>query len=671
MTHFLQRTSLIALAAAGALGACTTTPVDAPRPNFPIRNDQATAPAPAATPAPVDDSPVQARPAAPVESRPLEPLQTAPAQTAPAPSAPTTTAPATTAPADQPVTAAQPSTSPPPAAPAFRTVTTRSVTGRVVDVDGPAETYEVQKGDNLAKIARKLGTTVEQLREDNDLGRNETIRPGQELKGPRSSAKAYVVGQGDTLFAIARRFGLTADNIAEENKIGRNASLRVGQRLVLPAGFNDRGPIVTTSRVAVDSAASAASPPTTPVRASAAAPAPVQAEPDDEPAPPVAPAFTTTTRRTVTGRVVDVEGPPVTYTVKKGDSLEKIADKLGTTVQDLKDDNKLKRSTIQPGQELKGPRTTARAYVAGSGDTLAGVARRFGVSVEALREENDLARNATLRSGQRVRLPKGFRDRGPITETVRTPVARPASPPPAAQPVRTQAPAPQPSTTETPPVSTAPAQPPSATPPVSRPAAQPAQPTPTLPAAPQPYRPPAQTAPRPSTPPVAAAPVQPRPSQPAPSTSGPPLAPSNTGPLSDAQISDLARGRFIWPLQGQIVSDFGPKGGGQRNDGINIAAQTGAPVRAAAAGDVVYAGDQVPGFGNLVLIKHPDGWVTAYGHLSRVEVKMTQKVTQGQQIGLAGSTGGVPQPQLHFEVRYAPSPLERARPIDPKLALPR
>jgi murein DD-endopeptidase MepM/ murein hydrolase activator NlpD len=96
----------------------------------------------------------------------------------------------------------------------------------------------------------------------------------------------------------------------------------------------------------------------------------------------------------------------------------------------------------------------------------------------------------------------------------------------------------------------------------------------------------------------------------------------------------------------------------------------GDAVRAAASGDVVYAGDQVPGFGNLVLIKHADGWVTAYGHLSHVDVKMQQRVTQGQQIGEAGSTGGVPEPQLHFEVRYAPSPLERARPIDPKLVLP-
>ncbi len=84
---------------------------------------------------------------------------------------------------------------------------------------------------------------------------------------------------------------------------------------------------------------------------------------------------------------------------------------------------------------------------------------------------------------------------------------------------------------------------------------------------------------------------------------------------------------------------------------------------------MVYAGDQVPGFGNLVLVKHADGWVTAYGHLGRVDVKMQQKVVQGQQLGMAGQSGGVSEPQLHFEVRYAPSPTERARPVDPQLVL--
>jgi murein DD-endopeptidase MepM/ murein hydrolase activator NlpD len=133
----------------------------------------------------------------------------------------------------------------------------------------------------------------------------------------------------------------------------------------------------------------------------------------------------------------------------------------------------------------------------------------------------------------------------------------------------------------------------------------------------------------------------------------------------------MGRGVFAWPLRGDILSGFGAKGTSQRNDGIDIRARAGEPVRAAAAGDVVYAGDQVPGFGNLVLIKHADGWVTAYGHLDRVDVRMQERVQQGQQIGQAGSTGGVAEPQLHFEVRYAPTPQERARPVDPTLVLPK
>ena len=110
--------------------------------------------------------------------------------------------------------------------------------------------------------------------------------------------------------------------------------------------------------------------------------------------------------------------------------------------------------------------------------------------------------------------------------------------------------------------------------------------------------------------------------------------------------------------------------GGQRNDGVDIGAADGSPVRASATGDVVYAGNLVPGFGNLVLIKHEDGWVTAYAHLSKTEVKIKDHVSQGVEIGTVGSSGGVGQPQLHFEVRYAPSPRERARPIDPSLVLP-
>ena len=93
-------------------------------------------------------------------------------------------------------------------------------------------------------------------------------------------------------------------------------------------------------------------------------------------------------------------------------------------------------------------------------------------------------------------------------------------------------------------------------------------------------------------------------------------------------------------------------------------------MKAAAPGEVVYAGNQVPGFGNLVLIKHADGWVTAYAHLDNVNVQMRQQVAQGQTVGSVGMSGGVAEPELHFEVRYAPTAQDKARPVDPSLVLP-
>src|SRR6185369_3070045 len=121
-----------------------------------------------------------------------------------------------------------------------------------------------------------------------------------------------------------------------------------------------------------------------------------------------------TEERSAAGRVVTVEGQAVRYTVRKGDNLAKVADKLNTTVEDLKADNGLKKSAIHPGQVLKGPRKSAKAYVAAPGDSLEDVAQRFGVSTKALRAENGLSRNARIKTGQKLRLPAGYRDHGPV-----------------------------------------------------------------------------------------------------------------------------------------------------------------------------------------------------------------------------------------------------------------
>lgn len=108
---------------------------------------------------------------------------------------------------------------------------------------------------------------------------------------------------------------------------------------------------------------------------------------------------------------------------------------------------------------------------------------------------------------------------------------------------------------------------------------------------------------------------------------------------------------FAWPLKGKILSAYGTKANGQHNDGINIAAPRGAAVKAAENGVVVYAGNQLKGFGNLVLVRHADKWMTAYAHMDSLSVAKGQAVKKGERLGAAGSTGGVSGPQLHFEVR--------------------
>jgi len=119
--------------------------------------------------------------------------------------------------------------------------------------------------------------------------------------------------------------------------------------------------------------------------------------------------------------------------------------------------------------------------------------------------------------------------------------------------------------------------------------------------------------------------------------------------------------RFAWPIQGTVISRFGPKAGGRHNDGINIRAPMGAPVRAAENGVVAYAGSDLKGFGNLLLIRHDGGWVTAYGHNQELLVKRGDTVTRGQVIAHVGDTGTSGGPQLHFEIRQGTKAVDPER----------
>ena len=117
------------------------------------------------------------------------------------------------------------------------------------------------------------------------------------------------------------------------------------------------------------------------------------------------------------------------------------------------------------------------------------------------------------------------------------------------------------------------------------------------------------------------------------------------------KIAARSSSKFSWPVRGTILSGYGPKNGGLVNDGINISAPLGTIVKAAENGVVAYAGNEVKGMGNLIIIQHSDGWMTVYAHLNSMDVRRGTRVSVGQAIGKIGKTGKVDKPQLHFEIR--------------------
>jgi murein DD-endopeptidase MepM/ murein hydrolase activator NlpD len=141
------------------------------------------------------------------------------------------------------------------------------------------------------------------------------------------------------------------------------------------------------------------------------------------------------------------------------------------------------------------------------------------------------------------------------------------------------------------------------------------------------------------------------------------LEPPAQAPVAIPEPEPRGSGKFLWPVNGKVVSPFGPKEGGLHNDGINISAPLGTPVRAAENGSVVYAGNELRGFGNLLLIRHSDGWVSAYAHCEALLVKRGDQVRRGQVIARVGQTGAVSSPQLHFELRKG------AQAVDPMAEL--
>lgn len=127
-------------------------------------------------------------------------------------------------------------------------------------------------------------------------------------------------------------------------------------------------------------------------------------------------------------------------------------------------------------------------------------------------------------------------------------------------------------------------------------------------------------------------------------------------PQATRQAGDSVKLR--WPAQGKVISGFGGRPDGTHNDGINMSVPLGTDVHAAESGVVAYAGSELKGYGNLVLVRHDNGWVTAYAHNDELMVKRGDKISRGQVIAKAGKTGTVDQPQVHFELRQGSKPVD-------------
>ncbi len=151
--------------------------------------------------------------------------------------------------------------------------------------------------------------------------------------------------------------------------------------------------------------------------------------------------------------------------------------------------------------------------------------------------------------------------------------------------------------------------------------------------------------------------------------SAPPPPPPPSGNVALPPVSTTADVSLDWPVRGDILRRFGPVGMGERNNGINIGASAGREVGASAAGQVAYVGDDLAGQGLTILVAHPGGWRTAYGHLGSATVRQGDQVRAGQQIGTVGTTAGDGRPSMHFETwrMRGDEPIA----IDPLTVLPR
>ncbi|HEY0329062.1 MAG TPA: peptidoglycan DD-metalloendopeptidase family protein [Rhodopseudomonas sp.] len=321
-----------------------------------------------------------------------------------------------------------------------------------------------------------------------------------------------------------------------------------------------------------------------------------------------------------------------TIIVGTSDSLETLARRYNVSTAEILQANGYKGPrALSPGQQLIIPTRATSAlaapaaappmaapatrpamvaaaapsvHVVNPGDSLMSIARRNHLPVAELARANGLAPNAPLKIGMKLSVPSGRSAEVAATPAVAAPAApvavAAAAPAPVAAPAPTAAP-------------------------IRMAAALPAEPA-------QKVRLASATA----TPAETAAPE------------APVKAAEATGALPT----------FRWPVRGRVITSYGAKTNGKQNDGINVAVPEGTPIKAAEDGVVAYSGNELKGYGNLVLVRHSNGYVTAYAHASELMVKRGETIKRGQTIAKSGQSGEVGSPQLHFEIRKGSSPVD-------------
>lgn len=296
------------------------------------------------------------------------------------------------------------------------------------------------------------------------------------------------------------------------------------------------------------------------------------------------------------------------YTVRSGETVWSISQRYNLALRDVLDVNHLSPPyALSSGQRLNLP--APQTYKVRAGDTLYTISRTFGTSTTDLVKLNDLKAPYKLAGGETLKMPPRY-DTAParVQPVVMRAPDRPV--PVTQQPLNDMPPQPQASSSG------------GYVPP---------------PSSPDDYR----------DDPVA--------------SSEPKATPASV--QSEAKViaaTPKLSGKFLKPVAGKVISGYGAKKDGLHNDGVNIQAARGDAVRAAENGVVVYTGSQIAGYGNLVLIRHANQYVTAYAHLDKTLVKKGDTVKKGQTLGTVGSTGSVDKPQLHFEIRKGTKALNPA-----------